>query len=199
MAWSAVKTAKLVQFVGPPKGTTVAEWVAKAREESSHNPEAIAIGKGLRHVGLWQIEETHGKLTGVVTGLMSRDQYVEWLKKPYNNFAAAIKLYEADGWSPWNASGGSPKPTKADEDAVTKAKDESGGLDEIVDDIADVIPGSLDPFKDITGVVLGAYRWMANRKNIGRVILGGIGTVVVIGSIIVLAKPLVVSAKEGIA
>lgn len=191
---TAIDTAKVVDFLGAPSGTTDAEWVAKARQESSHNPVASNSG----HIGLWQIGLEHKGIVGT-TAFMTKAKFEEWLKNPFNNFRAAKALYGAGKWKPWDASGGKPTPTDADKQAVKDAKDQAGGVDEIIDKAGD-IAGDLvpDPLKNITDLALNGYKWITDRRNIGRIVMGLVGTTVLVGSLVVLAKPVVTSVEKGV-
>jgi len=179
----ASQVAGVVGFIGPPSGTTVAEWVAKARQESSLVPTA----KNGTHYGLWQISKQHEGIAFSPQG----DGFEAWAYKPANNFKAAKELYEqADGWKPWAASGGKPTPTESDEEAA-----QGGEWSDPLEDAAGLLT---DPLEKITDLATGAYEWISNRRNIGRVALTVIGGIVLIGAMIALAKPAVVNAKEGI-
>lgn len=176
---------------GPPEGTTVAEWVAKSRQESSHRPAVVNVGKGKRHVGLWQIQETHAGKEGSPD---NPDMFVQWLKNPHNNWKIARKLYEDGGWRPWAASGGKPTPTGADTEAA-----EEGSVT-----WKDPLSALSDPFntlEDAAGAIADAvtsgYEWITQRKNVTRLALGGVGVLVVVAAIAALAKPSVEGLVPG--
>jgi hypothetical protein len=190
----AAKVASVVTFAGPPSGTKVEDWVAKSREESSHRETVVNVGSGKRHVGLWQIQETHRGVGTPVTALMSPDKFVEWLKDPFNNFTVAKALYKGGGWTPWNASGGAPTVTAED----TEAAGAGGFNPDLFDEAGDLIGAAIDPLGDAVSMVRSFYEWIADRKNIGRVALGAMGLAIITGSLLALAKAPVVAAKEGI-
>lgn len=182
------QVAGIVGFVGPPSGTTVAEWVAKARQESSFDPKA----KNGTHYGLWQISQQHEGIVFSPKGA----KFPAWCYDPSNNFKAARELFEqakrsrGDGWLPWAASGGKPTPTKEDE-----ASAEGGNWSDPLEDAVGLVT---DPLEKIVELATAGYEWISDRKNIGRVALTLIGGIVVVGALITLAKPAVVNAKEGI-
>jgi hypothetical protein len=181
-----------VPWKGPPDGTTVAEWVAKSRQESSHRPGVVNVGAGKRHVGLWQIQETHAGKAGSPT---DRDLFVQWLKNPHNNWEVARVLYEeAGGWRPWAASGGKPTPTEAD----TKAAEEgSVTWSNPLDTFTQPFETLEDAASALVQYVQSAYEWFSKRENVTRVAIGGIGFLVVVGAIGALAKPTVQGVIPG--
>lgn len=172
-----VGIANIVSTLGAPEGTTVAEWVAKSRQESSHRPWVVNRGNGNRHVGLFQISEIHAGIDGTTR---NRELFVAYLMKPDNNYQVAKALYERDGWRPWNASGGKPTPNASDIAAADAGKVTWS------DPVTDIVG---DPLEGLVDTVQKAYEWIANRKNLGRIALGGIGFVVIAGAAITLAKP----------
>jgi len=204
----AAKVAAVVIVEGPPSGTTAAEWVAKARQESSFREDVINVGAGKRHVGLFQIQETHaGTLTE--SAFLNPDQYVKWLKDPKNNFRAAKALYKASKWKPWDPSGGKPTPTAADKKAVTDATDviknigAGNALDDALGTVEDIAGGVADVFGSVPEAlsaflryVRAAYDWVSDRGNVGRVLMVGIGSVVTIGALLALAKPAISSTTS---
>lgn len=118
-AMTLPQVAAVVKSVhgGPPSGTSVAEWVAKADQEARHvdggklEPETVnAIGA----VGLWQVRDFHAALVQrFAAGIrvpQERDQFRNWLKSPFNNWLATKAVYDAQGWGAWAASGGRPTP-----------------------------------------------------------------------------------------
>src|SRR5688500_8803322 len=137
---TAAQVAFYVKAAGPPAGTTVAEWVAKADEESDYYADA---DNGIA-AGLWQINyRVHKQLPNAD------------LFKPGTNFQAAKRTHNAaGGWSPWNASGGKPRVKEehnaaASNIALPPSSGSGGGLD-------DVGAAASDFAKDPAGFVSGA-------------------------------------------
>lgn len=207
----AEEVAAVVIVEGPPSGTTAAEWVAKARQESGFDPATEGPKSTYRHIGLWQIEETHGKAV-LGTEPKSRDAFIEWLKDPKNNFKAAKVLYKNSGWKPWNPSGGKPVPTAADKKAVTDATSvitnigAGNALGDAADTVSDVVGGVADAITSVpealgklVGFLQSAYEWMSDRQNIGRIVMVGIGGIVTIGALVTLAKPAISSTTSTVA
>jgi hypothetical protein len=190
---SAAEVAGIVATAGgPPAGTTVAEWVAKSRQESSHDTTAVSP-TGCCH-GLWQINV--GKHMDKINAV-SREDAISIMRSPLRNWYVARLIYaEAGGWSPWAASGGRPIPI-AEDLAAAGAPDRgtagSGGGDpgeaipgvgpiNPIDDVTDFLSGIFDP-------VMKAVAWLGNPGNWVRVVQVGGGIALGIVAVGAILKP----------
>lgn len=195
---TAEQVAGVVLTIGPPAGTTVAQWVAKARQESGFNTDAVSVTGCC--VGLWQINvDAHMSKIGAV----NRDDAVSQMKSPLRNWYVAKLVYAADGWRPWTASGGKPVPSSADLAAAqnpdsTLAK--SGGGDP-----GEAKPGfgALDPIQALSNAlgaivdpILAAGKWLGDPGNWVRVaqVTAGIGLALIAATLF--AKPVVTDVKK---
>jgi hypothetical protein len=190
------QVAGVVTGIGPPAGTTVAQWVAKSRQESGHNPE-IQDFLSSGHWGLWQIWEDHFGSPGM-PGASSKSAFVVALKIPQLNFQAAKALYQRDGWAPWRASGGKPTPNPTDERAAAnpdKSINASGGGGVLPDNPLDAlnpvdeIQAALQPFTAIIDPIVSAAEWLGNPANWMRIVQVGGGVVIGIVALGIALKP----------
>jgi hypothetical protein len=193
------QVGNIVKSLGPPGGTTAAEWVAKSRQESSHNTEATNGS----HIGLYQINY---KLHAGKGGLSSNQAEARTqLFDPFRNFAAAKAVYaEAGGWGPWNASGGRPTPNDRDTAGANEATggnnvgldDIPGLLDAVVSDPLEWLEAIAAPIKDFVEVVIAGGKWIVNPDNWIRIglVIAGIGVVAIGGT--ALAKPVIEPAVK---
>lgn len=177
------QVASVIRFVGPPFGTTVAEWVAKSRQESSHDPTAVN-GK---HIGLYQVNyELHaGKADLSDDPETARKE----LENPLANFNTAKYIYQESGWKPWNASGGKPTPTAEDRAAADNPEAVVTGVPDIVDQAGAVFGDVTEALSAIVDVVSDAGGWLTDRKNWGRIAFVAIGGVVIVTAMGIIAKP----------
>lgn len=201
---TAAQVAGIVAAVegGPPPGTSVAEWVATARNESSFR---TAVRNG-SYVGLWQIGDFHGPLVKRHTGYSlptDRAGFGRWLESPLHNWTAAKAVYAAQGWRAWEAS---HRPSPADT-AAARSPDHSvatsGGAvaqggevgpergveaENVLDifGFATDVPGQL---AKIAGVLIDAGQWIADRNNWSRVALVVGGGTVAVAALTTLARP----------
>ena len=203
---TAKQVAGIVADIGPPSGTTVAEWVAKSRQESGHRDD-IEDFAGSGHWGLWQISETHWKtLNGRYAGHPQGDEmFASWLRQPRYNFVAAKILFEKDGWRPWNASGGKPTPNAADKAAAGSPEDTAGSdvlrgagdlVESGVDAVTDPLGAIVGPIMDAVALLKDAAVWISDRDNWIRILQvgGGVALALVAASIVV--KPIISSTAK---
>jgi hypothetical protein len=206
----------VIDNVGPPGGTSVAEWLAKADEESDLRDKCInEIGA----TGLWQVRDIHaGRIPGSPA---SEAQMRTWLQNPVNNMKAAKYLYEqARGWGPWASSGGRPTVTAAHRAAVNDPTGPGGlgsgvGAGDIVNlfgdaarnpgqavDAAGEILSGLNPLDDVAEAIENAVSavvdtvnkvggWISKRENWIRTgqVIGGLGLALIAANLV--AKPVV--------
>jgi len=162
--------------------------------ESSGNTEAVSSTGCC--IGLMQIN------TKVHTSYSSAA-----MKNPAANMQAGYALYKADGWRPWNSSRGGQwlRATEANASAVAwnaqryrrdpaRTFREMLGQDvgqvgaaagQAVSAATNVIPG----FGEIADAANRLTQWITTPKNIGRIAVGLIGVVVVVGGVLILARP----------
>lgn len=189
-----------IAAVGTPPGTTVAQWVAKARQESGFRTDVEDfLGSG--HWGLWQIDEDHFGKPGMPAA-SSKEAFIIGLKIPGFNWMAAKALYAQSGWAPWRASGGKPTPSPADERAAgtpdnTVLEGGDGGILGTAGDFVD----SINPVDELTAIVpaiLAGAKWIGNPANWTRVVQvgAGIGIVLIAASIVI--RPVVNDAVKNV-
>jgi hypothetical protein len=178
-----VLTANVVATIasdGTPAGTTVAEWVAKARQESSFDE---SVDNGICCKGLWQIN------------YKAHPQYDRGkLGDPFYNWKAAKELYAGAGWRPWAASGGKPTPTAEDRAAAAAPAPVKGwGLDSLLDIAGSALPDPLEgvaqALRDAVEVVIAAGEWIANPRNMGRIALVVAGGLVAVKAADIVSRP----------
>ena len=98
---TARQVAGIVAGTGPPRGTTVAEWVQVAMDESSLNTEALSPTGCCR--GLWQINVAKHK-DKIPEAAVSVANGHQAMKSPLRNWHVAGLIYqEAGSWRPWSA------------------------------------------------------------------------------------------------
>jgi hypothetical protein len=179
---------------GPPSGSTTAEWVAKARQESSFIVEKEDfLHSG--HWGLWQISENHFEKYGSQYG--TKENFVNVLKNsPLVQWNVARRLFADSGWAPWRASGGKPTPTATDIAAAgnpdtSVAGSGAGDVGEAVPQgLSNVLGNPIDKIADILQTVLqpitAAAEWIGDPHNWVRVVqvIGGIALGIVATSIV---------------
>lgn len=171
---------------GTPAGTTVEEWIAKARQESG-------VGDGLvdekadngTAAGVWQVNYRVHK------------QYArDWLLNPLNCWTATKAIYASQGWQAWAASGGKPTPTAKDREAAQNPAPVHGwGVGAISDAVDDLVPEPLAELagyvRDAVEVVIAAGEWIADPHNIARVALVLAGAAVAVAAVNIVARPVV--------
>jgi len=201
---TGAQVAGVVADLGAPGGTTVAQWVAKARVESRFR---FKCHNEINAVGLWQIRDIHyatmaGRISSTFT---DKATFASWLENPRQNFQAAKILYEQSGWQPWAASGGRPTPN-ADDNAAAAAPDDSGGWQR---GVGDVVEGAVDTVTDplagiaavaesiraaFAAVIEFANRigaWISEPGNWLRVAQVAGGLTLGVGAILIVARPAV--------
>lgn len=168
-------------FGGPPFPSVTAQWITKARQESSLNSDAV---NGV-HIGLYQIDYTlHAGRAGTSK---NKDKFRQQLFTPTTNYLVAKDLFLEDGWRPWADSGGPPVPTAADKKAAESPSPILEGH-EIIENPLNTVE---DVLKSIAQTVWDAGKWITDRHNVGRIGFVGIGAVVIVTAIAVIAKPAV--------
>lgn len=184
---TAQEVAGIVKAIGAPGGTTVAQWIEKAWQESKFDP-AVEDFLHSGHWGLFQISEQHIGKAGTTS--------VADLKNPTKNFQVAKALYMESGWAPWRASGGKPTPRAEFELAANNPT--LGGLDleghepiGVLDDLENFAGDTADAIAQAVQVVTDAGRWLTDVHNITRIlyVVGGVALGLVALSII--ARPVV--------
>lgn len=181
-------------------GDDVWRAVAVAMAESSGNTGAIGglNANGSRDYGLWQINDrAHPDLLTADT---------QWWSPPLNA-AMMFQVYKGAGfkWTPWSVFNSGKYLLFATEaktaaqfpDASLSqgfAEPQNNGLD-----LFAPISAISEAFKSIGGAIFKASAWMSNQQNWVRVAYTGLGTALIVGALIVVAKPYVTTAAKGAA
>lgn len=184
---TAQEVAGVVRAIGAPSGTTVAEWIEKAYQESKFDSE-IEDFLHSGHWGLFQISEQHIGKAGTTS--------VADLKVPVKNFQVAKVLYGESGWRPWAASGGKPNPRA---EFVAAANDPSLGAIPleghepigVLDDLENVAGDTAAAIRTGVQVLTDAGKWLTDTHNIARILYVTGGIVLGIVAISIVAKPVV--------
>lgn len=175
---------------GTPAGTTVAQWVAKSRQESGHDADAVSPTGCC--IGLWQVNvDANSDL--IQESQVSRGNAVSVMKSPWRNWAVTRAIYERQGWAAWKASGGKPVPTQRDKQAAQNPDNSMspGDIGEAIpgigpvnpiDDVADFLGQIIDP-------VLSAAKWLGDPGNWVRIIQVGGGITLGIVALSIALKP----------
>jgi hypothetical protein len=184
---------------GTPRGTTVAEWVQVAMDESSLNTEAVSLTGCCR--GLWQINvrEHRDKIPEASVSIENGHQA---MKSPLRNWEVAKMVYvEAGSWRPWDAVKGA-KPVVS-----TTARNAAANPDYSVANSGGAVGGKpeegvqaisvLDPVEAVAKSIFGGFEaivdflnrmgaWVSDPHNWVRVgyVAGGALLVVVAGAAI---------------
>jgi hypothetical protein len=190
---------------GPPSGSTAAEWVAKARQESQFRTD-IEDFLGSGHWGLWQISENHFEKYGSQYG--TKENFVNVLKNsPLVQWNVARRLFADEGWAPWRASGGKPIPTAADTQAVANPDTSIAGQG--AGDPGEAVPQGIgptlsNPIEGIANVlqtvlqpITAAAEWLGDPQNWVRIVqvIGGVALGLVAASIVL--RPAIDSTPLG--
>jgi len=203
---TAAQVAGVVTVMGPPEGTSVAEWVAKARQESQFRTD-VQDYLNSDHWGLWQISANHHDAPGMFDN-NGKDSFRESIKSPGPNFYAAKALYAKSNWRPWLASGGRPSTTQADRDAAANPDMEYGHANGDIHkagigDLIDEIPGLPDPVASLNDVLnkfldplMAAAKWIGNAANWIRIVQVGAGVALGIAAVSIVARPYVEDATS---
>ncbi len=202
------QVAGVVAVMGAPEGTSVAEWVAKSRQESQHRTD-VQDFLSSDHWGLWQISAGHFDEPGMFDN-NGKDSFRESIKSPGPNFYAAKTLYKNSGWRSWLATGGRPA-TNAEDRAAAANPDmayghQTGDIHKAgIGDLIDEIPGLPDPVAALTDVlikfldpILAAAKWVGNAANWVRIVQVGAGVGLAIVAVSIVAKPVVEDVKKSV-
>lgn len=192
------QVGQIVAQIGPPAGTTVEQWIAKADEETDFRPKCV---NEIKAVGLWQVRHIHA---GSIPGAPSdRNAFIEWLKVPSNNFQAAKYLYEQAGsWQPWNASGGAPDVSREHQLAANASLAYGpGGVNNLGDaptpgDIVSAVANLGRVIENFVGIVVAAAKWIGDPANWLRIVQVGGGITLALLATTLVAKPLVEETKR---
>jgi len=90
---------------GTPSGTTVEQWVAKSRQESSHDETAVSPTGCC--VGLWQVNVAQ-HTDKIVEARVSIENGKSAMKSGLRCWEVTKQIYAESGWRPWIMSGGKP-------------------------------------------------------------------------------------------
>lgn len=189
---------------GTPRGTTVAEWVQVAKDESSYNTEALSPTGCCR--GLWQIN-VRAHRDKIPEASVSIANGHEAMKSPLRNWEVAKAIYiEAGSWRPWSAVRGA-KPVVSTEARQAAAKPDfsvansggavSGKPEEgvkpisVLDPVEAVAKSITSGFQAIVDFANRIGSWMSDPHNWTRV-----GYVVGGGLLVVLAGAAVASDTQ---
>lgn len=160
----------------PAKDASIAAAVAMAESGG----DSTVVSKGAGAVGLWQI------LPSTARGVGQSDS-VNMLKNPLYNATTAAKIYKRYGWTQWDAYKNEsykeflPDAEKADPLGNPKPADEL--FDNPVQGLEDIGAASRD--------VVRAGQWIANPRNLLRVVYVVAGGILIIAGASALAKPLI--------
>jgi hypothetical protein len=177
MAGSQSEVYDIVRSMGPPSGTSVAQWVAKAGQESSFRRDVV---NSIGCVGYWQICPTNFGWLGVTSAQLKASGRTQ--------FAATKRIYARQGWAAWNATGGKPSVSDIAEHAgrstsLTSPQDLLAGAE----GLAGMIPEVWNPlgaFQAVLDVVNRIGTWVSDPHNWTRVsyVAGGTLLVIVAGA-----------------
>lgn len=177
MAGSKDEVYEVVRALGPPSGTTVTQWVAKAGQESSFRRDVVN-SRGC--VGYWQICPVNFGWLGVRQESLKASATAQ--------FAAVKRIYARQGWAAWNASGGKPDASAIAEHAgqdvsLTSPGDLLAGAEGLLSQV----PSPWNPagaFQAALDVVNRIGKWVSDPHNWTRVgfVAGGALLVVVAGA-----------------
>lgn len=179
MAGSRSEAEAAIKALGPPSGTTVDEWVAKAGQESGFRRDVV---NRLGCVGYWQICPVNFGWLGVSQTELKGSARLQ--------FSAVKRIYARQGWGAWAASGGKPDITDIAEHAshnvglpnledITPGSLVQGALGSATS-LLDPLTNALGPLGDIAGSLKGFLEWTTDPNTWKRVVLI-VGGVVVIG------------------
>jgi hypothetical protein len=195
---------------GTPRGTTVAEWVQVAMDESSFDTEALSPTGCCR--GLWQINvRAHrDKIPEASVSIANGHQA---MKSPLRNWEVAKMVYvEAGSWRPWSAVKGAKPVVSATARQAAAAPDFSvansggavGGKPEegvhaisVLDPVEAVAKSIFGGFEAIVDFLNRVGAWVSDPHNWTRVgyVAGGAALVIVAGA--ALAGPKVATLAPG--
>lgn len=182
-----------------PAGTTVAEWVQVAIDESSLRTDALSPTGCCR--GLWQINvRAHAdKITEARVSIANGHQA---MKSPLRNWWVARLVYlESKSWRPWSAVKGAKPVVSARARQAAAAPDysvvNSGGAvsgkpeegvraESITDLFSNPLDAAVGAIKAALDVVNAIGGWVSDPHNWQRVgyVVGGAALVIVAGAAI---------------
>jgi len=194
---TAAQVAGIVTAQPPPSGTTVAQWVQVALDESGFDTDALSPTGCCR--GIWQINVSahRAKIPEASVSIANGHQA---MKSPLRNWYVARQVYtEARGWRPWSAVHG-PKPTVGNIAANAAAHPDfsiarqGGGVDptntggaaapeqgveaeSILDVVRSPIDAVMDGLRALVDVVNRVGSWVSDPHNwtrVGYVVGGGL-------------------------
>lgn len=175
MAGSRSEARATVERVGPPSGTTVGQWVAKAEQESSYSRTVV---NSIGCVGYWQICPVNFGWLGVSQNELQANADLQ--------FRSVKRIYARQGWAAWNASGGKPSDMEASlamahDASPFSPRDVAGAAQAALEAGADAIPDN--PIAQLVmplGIIAGAIKGIAEFatdpniwRRIALVIAGG--------------------------
>jgi hypothetical protein len=198
---TARQVAGIVAAQGPPSGTTVAEWVQVAKDESSYDTTALSPTGCCR--GLWQIN-VRAHRDKIVETRVSIENGHQAMKGANRNFYVARQVYtEAGSWRPWSAVRGAKPVVSAEARAAAANPDYSiatqggavrdpatgevgpeAGVEAI--DVLDVVTSPIDAvmsgLRALVDVVNRVGSWVSDPHNWTRVGYVGAGVALVIAA-----------------
>lgn len=191
-----------IASVGTPEGTTVAEWVAKAREENA-GFDADMVGLiNPWDVGIWQVN-VRANRDLIPEAQVSLENARSALKSPPRNWEVTKMIFARQGWQAWQASGGRPSVSADDRQAAANAdssvSDSGGSVDGAAEQgVKGLSLFGFDLFDDVAKaiglavqVVVDAGKWLTDTHNLERIGFVVGGTVVAIGAGYIIARPTV--------
>lgn len=192
---TAEQVAGIVTAQPPPSGTTVAEWVQVAMDESSFDTDALSPTGCCR--GLWQINVSahRAKIPEASVSIANGHQA---MKSPLRNWYVARQVYtEAGSWRPWSAVRGA-KPVVSTTARNAAARPDfsiaraGGGVDptntggaaspeqgveglSILDAVRSPLDAVMDGLRALLEIVNRVGAWVSDPHNWTRVgfVLGG--------------------------
>jgi hypothetical protein len=190
---TARQVAGIVKAVGPPSGTTVAEWVQVAKDESSYRTDALSVTGCCR--GLWQVNvRVHLAKIGVQTVAQGHGAMSDGVR----NFQVAKVIYqESKSWRPWDAVRGAKPVVSAEARAAAANPDMGYAVDkaanptpagELFGAAADIVTSPVDAalsgIKALVDVVNRVGSWVSDPHNWTRTgyVVGGVALVIAAGA-----------------
>jgi hypothetical protein len=207
-----------IAAVGTPEGTTVAEWVEKARQEAgSRGCPAGRINADATSgiaTGVWQVNVSANRDLIPETAVSIANGHAV-MRSPLRNWEVTKMIFERQGWQAWRASGGKPTPSdaarRAAGDRDTSVTDSGGSVDgapeegveaQSVLDILTSTPRAIAALagylKDAVEVLVAAGKWIADPGNWARVALVGAGGAGMIIGLRVVAQPVIAPIEQKI-
>lgn len=165
-------------------------------ENTSRNPQKISAPNAdrSRDYGLWQINSAaHADLFNA---------HPNWWD-PQENAAMALAVFQGAGWNAWTEhSNGRYKTHQGEADAALKAAASDIGTGAI-SGATGAVSGAFDAMGAIANAVAAiaqsifkAGAWIANPHNWVRASLVGLGGALVVGALVIVAKPAVTTPAQ---